>query len=471
MPKKVKTRVTLLARQLSAEKLLLMFGIIFGIFIVWSIPPIFGNDELVHFPRAYQVQEGKLGLQHLNGPNYGGYLPVQIVKMNDGFREQVQNKHPDMQRVDTLKAQYADEKLSGNERQSLAFTSAGVYSSWAYFPAALGIKIARIFSLPLIWYIYLARLSCFLIWLALVYLAIRIIPVGKYFLVFVALLPTSLVQAATIGMDGIVNGLAWLIVAITLAVLAKKIKFSPKVIAITLLLSLYLATTKQGYALIAAMPLIIPSRFYNLSKKQARTLRVIFGALLVIVAAWYVKATAPLASILHQVQRPGLYVDSGAQVRYFLSHPISVTLAILFAPFTISYLGVYAGVVGVLTNRLIYLPIPLIILLYLALIAVIMNMKGTSELRSERRRLLLGSSAAFVGTFILINLALYVSFTKVGNPSIEGVQGRYLLPLAPLLVAMRAGWQRPIYKLPLVVLVSVALILIIGLTTAITIIR
>ncbi len=463
----------LITKRLPPEKFFLLLAVIAGVIIPFRIQPLFGNDEIVHFPRAYHVQEGYAWTQHLSGYNYGGYLPSQIVAMNDHFREQVQNSSPDRAKIQELKQQYSHEKLYVNERKPLAFTSAGVYSPWAYGPAALGVGLARFLDLPLVWFVYLARISCFLIWALLVYWAIRLIPVGKYFLVTVALLPTSLVQASTIGMDGLVNGLAWVIVALTLAVFAKKVVLSPKLMAVIAMLSFYLATTKQGYALIAALPLIIPSSLYKLTRKQARAVRIAFGSLLVIISTWYISFTESIAGILHFIQRPGLHVDSGDQIKYFLTHPITVTLAILFAPLSLSYLNVYAGVVGVLTNRLIYLPIAIIVLLYIAWVAVIVSMKGDKQLHPYRYRLLAASAAAFVGTFILINLALYISFTKVGNPTIEGVQGRYLLPLAPLLIGMRAGWEKPIAsKLsnPLII-VSVGLVLLFGVLMTIAVIR
>ncbi len=459
--------------RVSPEKFFLLLAAIAGIIIPFRIHPLFGNDEIVHFPRAYHVQEGHAWTEHLSGYSHGGHLPQQIVDMNDRFREQVQNNNPDKAKINSLTRQYSQERLQDDGRKPIPFTSAGVYSPWAYGPAALGVGVARLLDLPLVWYVYLARISCFLIWVLLVYLAIRIIPVGKYFLVTVALLPTSLVQASTVGMDGIVNGLAWVIVALTLAVFAKKIRLTAKMLGLMAFLSLYLATTKQGYALIAALPLIIPSSLYNFTKRQAHLLRVLFGGLLIIISAWYIAFTESIAGILHFIQRPGLHVDSGDQIKHFLTHPVSVTLAILFAPLSLSYLNVYAGVVGVLTNRMVYLPIVIMVLLYMAWITVLVSMKGDKRLKSYRYRLLAGSLGAFVGTFVLINLALYVSFTKVGNPTIEGVQGRYLLPLAPLLIGMRAGWEKPLYsKLSSSwVILGVGLILFTGVLSAIAVIR
>ncbi len=445
-----------------------LVALVSGVIICFRIPPLFGNDEIVHFPRAYHVQDGHLWAEHLSGYDYGAYLPSQLVTMNHAFREQVQTKG-DSNKIDALRWQYSHEKLRGNETEPLAFTSANVYSAWSYLPAAVGMWIADLLGLPLVWYIYLARLGCLAMWLTLVYFAIRVIPVGKYFLMAVALLPTSLVQASTIGMDGAVNGLAWLITAITLAVFANKIKLTPKILVILAILSLYLATTKQGYALIAAIPLLIPSRFYPLTKPHARLARAAFAGILLSVTAAYIATTAPIADTLHFIQRPGLHVDAAAQIQHILTNPVSIIATIIFAPFSLSYLNVYAGVVGVITNKLIYLPVAVIALLYIALMLVFSSQEGAKELKPHRWLLLAGGSAAVSGTFLLINLALYVSFTTVGNPRIEGVQGRYLLPLAPMFLVMKSGWQKPILRISYRhVGIIAGSVLLLGLLSAVT---
>lgn len=453
-----------------STRFFVLAALVFGIIICFRLPPLFGNDEIVHFPRAYHVQDGHLWAEYLSGFDYGGQLPKQLVTMNHAFREQVQTKG-DASRLSELEKQYRSEKLEGDATEQIAFTSANVYSAWSYAPAAVGVWVADLLHLPLAWYVYLARLSCLAVWLGLVYLAIKYIPAGKYFLIAVALLPTSLVQATTIGMDGLVNGLAWLITALTLAVFAKTLRLTPKIMATFALLSLYLATTKQGYMLIAALPLLIPSHLFETSKKRANIIRIAFAGLLLTVTAAYIARTAPIADTLHFIQRPGLYVDGAAQIKHVLSTPFAILMTIILAPFRLSYGNVYAGVVGVITNKLIYLPVVVICLLYVALLLTFVSQKGNKALSPYRLRLLAGGAGVVAGTFLLINLALYISFTTVGNPHIEGVQGRYLLPLSPLFIFLVSGWTKPRLKLPdNLVGVTVGMILLTGLITAIAVI-
>jgi uncharacterized membrane protein len=440
----------------------LLSGLGFGLLFVFLIPPLHGNDEIVHFPRAYHVAEGNLRVEYLGGYDYGGYVPAQIKTMNDGFRELVQNDNPSAARIAELKRQYSQERLNEQGREPLAFTSAGVYSAWSYLPSAAGVKLAKFLDLPLIWYIYMARIMCLAVWVGLTFLALKLLPIGKPLLFAVALLPTSVVQAVTMGMDGIVNGLSWLIIALTLAVMTKKVRLTAPAVAAFALLSTYLATTKQGYVLLAAFPLVIPAALYPVKQKAANYIRIGFGLFLVLLSVWYFRQTAPIADVMHFIQRPGLDVDSAAQWRYILDNPLTVLLMIITQPFSLVYAGVYAGVVGVITNRLLYLSIPVIGLLYIGLAAAFASGAPDKNLQLPWKRLRIAGVATLLGTFTLISLALYVSFTQVGHPHVEGIQGRYFLPLVPLL-AVWAPRLKPKraekfqqYTLPAICLISLA---------------
>jgi uncharacterized membrane protein len=447
------------------EKVFLVLALVFGGIFIFSIEPLHGNDEIVHFPRAYHIQEGNMNVEHLGGYDYGGQVPVQIKQFNDGFREQVQNDNPDPAQLRQLKQQYSRERLTDERREPLAFTSTGVYSAWSYLPSAAGVKLAQVLNLPLVWYVYMARIMCLLAWAALTYLAIRLLPFGKPLLLAVALLPTSLVQATTMGMDGIVTSLGWLIIALTIAALVQKDKgarLAPLTLLLLAFLGLYLATTKQGYVLLAAFPLIIPARLYPFKQKTANFIRISFGAVLVLISIWYFRQTAPIADVMHFVQRPGLFVDSAAQWRHVLENPLSVLTMIVAQPFTLGYGGIYAGMVGVLTNRMIHLPVLTMVLLYLGLLTAAISTEKAKKLKLDWKRLLLGSAAVLAGTYVLISLALYVSFTRVGHPYVEGIQGRYFLPLLPLLAIWGAWLPKKhnmnfdTYVLPGIVLISLA---------------
>lgn len=419
--------------RIKPEYIFLFIASVFGLLFIFKITPLFANDEIVHFPRAFQVQEGKLWAEPLSEYDMGGYVPAQIKEFNDAYREQVQSDSVDMARLQEIKQRYNQERLNSSKREPLVFTSATLSAGWDYAPPAVGVLVARTLNLPLNWYVYLGRVFTLAVYILLTYFAIKYMPIGKRFLVVVALLPTALSQGGTIGMDGLVNGLSWLIVALTFAALLKKVAVTPKFLLLIAFLSMYLATTKQGYMPVAALPLLLPARLFPVDLKRVWAWRVMFAGSLLLLSLWYLGATAHIAEVIHIVQRPGLQVDESSQLHYIFQHPLAFLAMIFIQPFTIWSASIYAGIVGVLTNKLIWLPIPIIVLLYALLFITLFHKERRHISGQDRLYVLVASSCAFLATFILINLALYLSFTRVGYDHVEGLQGRYFLPLLPLL--------------------------------------
>lgn len=421
---------------------------VFGTIYIFRLAPLHGNDEIVHVPRAYHVQEGNLWTDHLNGYDYGGYVPKQLKEFNDSFREQVQHDNPDPERTDELIERYSSEKIEGDERVPLSFTSAGVYSATAYIPSAAGIFVADTLHLPLIWYVYLGRIFTLITYIVMVYFAIKYLPFGKPFLLVIALLPTAISQAGTIGMDAMVNGSCWLVIALTLAIFERRLKINKKLLAVIAVLAFQVVTNKQSYAPLALLPLIIPARLYPYEYKKVWIWRLVFGGGLLALSAWYIGRTSQIAEVIHHIQRPGLYVDEAAQLHHVFQNALEFIGMIFVQPFTIWAASIFAGMIGVMSNKLVYVPIAVIVLLVLVLVITCFH-KERPVIAKQDRLFILGSSvAAFLGSFILINLALYLSFTRVGYDRVEGLQGRYFLPLLPLLgIILHLGMPRVFLKI------------------------
>lgn len=430
------------------EHFFVVAALIFGTLYVFRLQPLYGSDEIVHFPRAYHVQEGNLWTDHLDGFNYGGQVPVQLKEFNDRFREQVQNDHANPEKTEELKKRFAKEKITNDERAALSFTSAGVYSAAAYIPSAVGIFVADTLHTPLLWYVYLARIFTLLTYIVLVYFAIKYLPFGKPFLLVIALLPAAISQAGTIGMDAVVNGSSWLVIALALAVFEKRLKINKKLLLALAVLSFLVVINKQSYAPLILLPLIIPARLYPFSYKKVWLWRLLFGGTLLSISAWYIGRTSEIAEVIHHIQRPGLHVDEAEQLHFVFQHFLQFIGMIFVQPFTIWAASIYAGMVGVMSNKLVYIPISVMVLLYVTLLITCFH-KERPKIASRDRLFILGSSiAALIGTFVLINLGLYLSFTRVGFDRVEGLQGRYFLPLLPLLgIILHLGMPHVFLKL------------------------
>jgi len=276
-----------------------------------------------------------------------------------------------------------------------------------------------------------------MVWIGLTAWAIALLPRGKWFLVVLGLLPTSLTQATIVGADGLVNGLSWLIIAYTLAVFAQKFKLDWKRLILISIASLWLCLIKDGYWLIALFPLIIPAEFF-IRKLHAWIWRLTNIFVLGTASLLFAIRTSHVAATTVLTPRLGVYINSKAQLHFVLHHSLFFIGHVLSQPFTKNYDTVYEGLVGIVSSRLIYLSLPMMGLLYLVLLLSLFEIQVMPKLVKYNKRLWASAFIILLGTYLLLSLAFYLGNTQVGAAEVFGVYGRYFLPLLPLLIVFPA---------------------------------
>jgi len=417
------------------EYIFLFLALIFGTLFIFRLPPLSGTDEFTHFPRLYQISEGTLNEQPIGNHQFGGKLPVNINNMINAYRN-LSRYSPGqgyLNGAKQLNSQYSKVTSPGKTKVTANFTSTVIYPPWAYIPSLIGLLLAKAARIPLIWYVYLARITTYLVWLVLTFLAIKYLPAGKYFMLAVALLPTAVSQAATIGADGLQMALAWLLISLTLAVVAKKLKPNWLLLMVMSLLAVYVAVIKDGYFLIGFVPLIIPT-----SRFAKQNVALIWkSSILILVLACSALFTLRTVHAVHgTILTPtvGMYFNSSQQISYIFNHLPLYLLHVIEQPFTKTFDTTYLGIVGILTNRLIYLSILVIGLLYFGLYLGISSTSYLSNLKEYRMRLIIFFSAILLASYGLLASAFYIGNTSVGAQFVNGFYGRYFLPLLPLLL-------------------------------------
>ncbi len=416
-------------------EIFVIFALVFGVLFVFQLPPLNGTDEFTHFPRVYQISQGTFWEQKLPNDQYGGYLPNNINNMINAYRNlsrsgnEIQYKSQ-AQQLDHI---YNSINQVGAHYSQAIFTSVVIYPPWAYIPSVIGVLIAKTLALPLIWYVYIGRIITLLFYIALAAWAIKLLPRGKWFLVALALLPTSLSQASIVSADGLVNGLSWLIIAYTLAVFARKVSLNWQRLVIIFIASLWLSVIKDGYTLIAILPLVIPIEF--LGKKLYGWLWRISSFIIIgTVSLLFAIRTSHVAASTVLTPRLNTYINSKAQFHFIVNHLLLFTSRVLVQPFTKNYDTVYEGFVGIVTSRLVYLSLPIMGLLYLVLFLSISAIHIMPEVVKYKKRLYGSAFVIIVGTYFLVSLAFYVGNTQVGASDVFGVYGRYFLPFIPIII-------------------------------------
>ena len=182
--------------KIKKEILFLYMALFIGIIFVFINVPQIRYDEHAHFWRAYEIARGNIISRTTNElPN----SVIELFKRNDGT-------YPNKEfNYETLK-----EKISEplNEENKIAFPvgATGSLTPISYIPQVIGILIGRVLNFSPMVILWLARMANLLCYIALVFLAIKIMPFEKWkwIIMIIALFPMTMNLAATVSPDTII---------------------------------------------------------------------------------------------------------------------------------------------------------------------------------------------------------------------------------------------------------------------------
>jgi uncharacterized membrane protein len=416
-------------------------GLTAGLGFALLTPPLAGYDESTHFLRAYQVAGGGF-VATRHGHQLGGDLPRGLpVEMGRLLTGGLYARHDHTAFLHRL----GDRPATG-PKTFVDFASGAVYAPVVYAPAAIPMAIGRAFGASTLALLYLGRLGGLVATIGLLSLAVRRMPTRAWMLATVALLPVTVFQAAMLSADGITIALALLVLALALDAAA-----TPRGhLATRRLVEIAVATIALGFAkppyVLFALAFAIAARRHGGAVLRALTASV--GAGFLVAVAW-----GAYASRVYEAPRlpPGYagpltrftvftHVDPHGQERLVLHHPRQFAQAI---GHTLS--SYWADMTRQTVAQVPLWTVPVIVVVVaLAIVACATALPDAAPrpvLGWTSRGLLVGIAAA---AFVALMLFAYVGWNAVGSPRIDAFQGRYLLPLLPLvLVALPMPWKRP----------------------------
>ena len=394
----------------------LVLALAAGLFMVFVTPPFQSPDEDVHFFRAFQLSEGKVIAQR-EGQMVGGSLPISLKIATAPFeRMQFQPlEKASSKDLTTLRQQ----PLALQSRAFFEFKQTALYTPVAYLPAVVGIWIGRLCSLAPVELLYASRLAALLCWATIVFVAIRSIPVLKWVMMLVGLLPMGVFTASTLSADVMTNALAMLFAAVILrSSLAADGPLRWKDGLTIILLCVLVAATKQVYFPIVAMTLMIPkTRFAGLRTKLLFCAGAV-GVAVVTNLAW--------AWLVRGVITTEAWADPQKQTQFILAHPWEY-VRVLGNTLEVWWRKYYEWYIGVLGWLDCWLPAWVYPSYAVMILAVPLLDRGQGRTITIKERLLL--AGVVVVTLLLIATSLYITYTIPMDATIRGVQGRYFIPL------------------------------------------
>lgn len=407
-------RKALIARP---ERIFLVIGFLTGTLMVLLMPLTkAGLDEEVHFSCAYKI---KLSPSVSTTEAIERLCEVSLDNWPENIAQSWE-ENAQIQEYYREYGNYADAKAA--TRAPTDITMVGAYN---YIFMALGIKLGKLLRLPFGMVYLLGRLMNMWTYLAVVYFAIRRLPIGKNIMAVLALMPTSLFQAAVYSYDAIVTGFLFLGLSYLIAELIHTEE--------TL-------TVKNGFIILASMGFgILPKAvFVHLlllgflipaSKFRNRKQRIIFRA--ANLGSIFLLMFTYLLPMLFAPQRLGDTrggdVDVMGQALYVLHHPIQYLQTWLSA--MSETLWSYAFGANSLAGMGHLGQSPLAAWLCMLILFVIL----TDNMQDSEADLTVRQKTAFFAvctlTVAVIWGAFYLSYNEVGANGIMGVQGRYFIPL------------------------------------------
>ena len=276
-------------------------------------------------------------------------------------------------------------------------------------------------------FLYLARVLNLLLAIALVGWGVKMAGRGKFALIFVALLPMTLFQLASISADSLVisASLAWL--GLVSGIAGGKLAL-PRVGAMLWILSLAIAFMKPGSAWILGCLLFCKPAYDS----AGRSFWLALGKHLVLPLLVHLIFTIQASD--SAAIRAG--VDPAANLALGIERPVAV-LGVLVNTVVEHGGSLWRMLVGVLG----WLDVPLSswaygLALALAAASVAGNANGLPRLPGYARVLALVMVA---GSFLLLAVPLFLYWTLPDATSVQGLQGRYFLPTAAFALLWLSG--------------------------------
>ena len=411
------------------ELLFVLFLLIFGIPMIVLIPPGAGYDEEDHLVRVWELS----ALSFIPGQLSPRELQYPILFRDFSYRQQgslgvIENEF-------WQKYARASFYEYGIVRREIDTKS--VYSPALLLPQANVLRLfGRDTSVPALTVFYACRFASLVSYLVLVWVAIRLIPFGKWILTVLALTPMALFQATTISPDAISNGIGFLFIAGSLrAAQFKEIDW--KEVLGLLLLAFLLFLAKLNLVPLILLPfLIIPPARFTQKGVYIFLVAMTLILFLVEVAGWNLIAATRSDPLLANE------ADPKAQLLYILSYPLSFLITIIQDFITNGWTYFQGWINGY--GYYYWTPPPVVSILFLLGLGAALLIDSTREQVDRKYRL--AFILVFVAGYLATIASLYLTFTPLGSDQILGVQGRYFVPLALLifLAFSSPSWTRKI---------------------------
>ena len=399
-------------KAIKKEFVFLGLSLLIGIILIFINVPQVRYDEHAHFWRAYEISKGNFISRTTNT------LPNSVI----GLFEREDGSYPNKEfNYNTVKDKIR-EKLNPEDERTFPVGATGSLTPISYIPQVIGITIGRILELSPIIILWLGRLTNLLAYIALVFIAIKLMPSEKWktIIMMIALFPMSKNLSATVSPDTVIIGFTLLTISYAMHLKFNADKIDLKQISLFGLLCMIPTVCKIVYFPLCLLVLLIPKeKFENNTKK---TLSYILTGLIVFVPYLILNIIVNLGdyaiAIRTNMMEQCLFTASDI-VRDF-----GIAINTMYSEFSL-YLFEMIG--GWNTIELVS-----IVILVMLLLEIFLNYEESEKYKFSKKDKIICSIICIIEILGVV-AAMYLGWTQAKQTVVEGVQGRYFLPIIPLI--------------------------------------
>lgn len=393
--------------------IMIPIGLSFSLFMIPNKAP----DEGAHMMRAYDVSN-----LHIITRTYDKNDKRPLMEVPSGLEKDILlNSYSSL--GDSIKdgTKYDDKVYVSDDG-----ISAYSYSFISYIHYSIAFKICELLNVDILIACYLARILGCLLMIFIIFNSIRMIPIGKMIVFLYAFNPIFLQSTCTITADCMVNLVSIFLISYILYLYFNKNNFNEKKLIILCILSVILSLLKYVYFPITLLSLLLLKK---IDKKFDKYLFLIIIISIIVFASSYFLLSKMYAPVLSSISDKN--INSMGQVKFILCNPF-LYLKVLYNSIVLNgefYIMTFLGRnLGLFTLNIPSI-IAIIYMLFLIISPFVDNTKKEIDMKDKYKFIIV-----FILCFVLVLTGLYLIWTPVGYYIIEGVQGRYFVPIVLILL-------------------------------------
>jgi uncharacterized membrane protein len=406
----------------TAHGLFLLIAIPVLVTIIIANPPMHGLDENSHLIRAYQLSRGK----YYPEPHNRDTLPLE-------FEQFIEQNFPGSEHRYPFGRGGMAIVTSESKEVPKVWTDVNTmgYPPLVYLPAAIGFRLASVFYVPIGFSVWIAKLFQVSMYVGLIYIALRFAKKAsfKWVIFVVSLLPMSLYSAATINGDAYTNSVTLLFLSVVFSFMLVKneTKIDKRHLALFVASAILLSFTKTVYLIFLPLIFFVPGTIFLSQQKKAPLLKILLLVVCLLIGGTIYRVGLTAKYNPFSLMPAYANASAGKQVQYMEKKPLYT-----ITTFTEDSINNFGNRVSSMTGgfgemfRLKNHIDTSFFVTFFGISAIITASTNSEKLKTRSKIISVGVIVCLLYGGIV--LAMWLGNT-VGTTSIQGVQGRYFIPL------------------------------------------